>query len=180
MIYTDSAIIQLFLPLIKAGLVSYGYGTIPVVQSNQPTMEGINTEATIYFYKVGNQLFGFPGVRDEWNGIAMQQTQTQQYLATFKVFALVLQSPLTPNQYTASDLVNAVAFIMQSQKVVTALNESGVSVLKISQVDNPYFTDDRDQYEATPSFDFILSYTNSIITTQPVLELPIYLDIEPV
>jgi hypothetical protein len=178
--YTDNQIIQIFLPILKAGLTSYGFENVPVVQANQPTMEGINTEPTVYFYKVANVFHGFPGWQDNWDGESMKHLDEQQILATFKIFALVLQFPSTPNQYTASDLVNAAASVFQSQNTVAQLKKSGIGILKISNIDNPYFADDRDQYEATPSFDFILSYKNSRILTESIVQLPVGLDIQPI
>lgn len=180
MIYTDNQIIQLFLPIINSGLISFGYNNVAVVQANQPTIEGINTTPTVYFYKVGNTLDGNPGWLDEWNGLSMDHSETQYYSIRFKVFAMVLQYPVTPNQYTASDLVNAVASIMQSQNTVFSLTAAGVNVFKISEIDNPYFIDDKDIYEATPSFDFILSYKNVRIFNQPVVEQPIGFNIQAV
>lgn len=178
MIYTDNQLIQLFLPIINSGLASFGFQNVAVVQANQPTMEGINKTPTVYFYKVGNVLDGNPGWLDNWDGLNMVHTETQYYSIRFKVFALVLQYPITPNQYTASDLVNAVASIMQSQTTVTTLNSSGVNVFKVSEIDNPYFVDDRDIYEATPSFDFILSYKNVRIFNESVVVQPIDFNIQ--
>lgn len=177
MIYYDNAIIKIVLPIVHQGLINYGFPNVAVVQANQPTIEGINDSPTVYFYKIGNELAGFPGWLDNWDGISMQHSETQYYFITFKVFSLVQQYPITPNQYTASDLTNAVASILQSASTVTTLNLNGMNVLKIKNLDNPYFVDDKKQYEAIPSFDFVLSYKNVRISEIPTVTPPLQFDV---
>ena len=177
MIYYDNTIIKIILPIIQQGLVNYGFNNVAVVQANQPTIEGINTTPTVYFYKTGTELADFPGWLDTYNGASLTHSETQYYFITFKVFSLVLQYPVTPDQYTASDLTNAVASILQSASTVTTLNLNGMNVLKIRSSDNPYFVDDKKQYEAIPSFDFVLSYKNVRISEIPKVTPPIQLDV---
>ena len=113
---TDNSLIQIFLPIINAGLIADGFTGVVVKQANQPTMQGIPTSPTIYFFKVANKRYGFLGCSDQWNSNTsqMDHSESQYYESTWQMQSLVLQDPTTPNQYTASDLINEVASIMQS------------------------------------------------------------------
>jgi hypothetical protein len=169
---TDNGLIRLFLPIINSALLADGYIDVITQQSNQPTMQGINSKNTVFFYKIGDHRYGFTGKYDKWNIInnTMTHTELQVYETTFQVSALALQNPLTPFQYTASDLVNEVASIMQSDLTIDTLMAQNVGILRITDIVNPYFFDDRDNFEASPSFDFTLTYLQTRISVNPVIQ----------
>jgi hypothetical protein len=179
---TDNQLIQLFLPIIQAGLIADGYVDVITKQANQPTQQGINSGPTVYFYKVSNKRYGFLGRWDKWNSLSntMVHTEAQYYETTFQVSALVRQYPITPDQYTASDLVNEVASIMQSDNTRAILNAAGVGILRVTDISNPYFVDDHDNFEAVPSFDFVLTSQSFRTSTDPKIALPIQLNIQGV
>ena len=165
---TDNTIIQLFLPILNNALTADGFINVSVKQSNQPTMQGANTNPTLYFYKLNNKRYGFLGRTDKYSNVSTSivHTESQYYESTWSMMALVLQNPATPT-YTASDLVNEAADIMQSDSTRAILNQSGVGILRITDVTNPYFTDDRDNFEASPSFSFTFIYQNFRTSTTP-------------
>jgi hypothetical protein len=169
MSFSDNQLVQLFLPIITAGLIVDGFTNVTVKQSNQPTQQGINTNPTVYFFKVNNKRYGYLGREDVWNGTSMVHTELQYFETIFQMSALVLQEPKYPALPTASDLVNEVASIMQSDNTRVILNASGVGILRVSEVLNPYFVDDRDNFEASPSFDFTLVYENTRLSTTPII-----------
>ena len=168
---TDNSVIQIFLPIINAGLVADGFDDVIVTQSNQPTMQGISTDPTVYFFKLANRRYGFLGRYDKWSTVSstLVHTEVQYIESTFQVSALVLQNPSTPSQYTASDLVNEVAAIMQSDSTLSTLNSNGIGILRVTDLTNPYFFDDRDNFEASPSFDFTLVYQNDRVSVDPII-----------
>ena len=100
---------------------------------------------------------------------AESQQQLQQYESTFQISGLSTQDPTNPNQLTASDICNYAASIMQSRTTVATLEAQDVGVLKITNIRNPYFSDDRQRYEANPSFDFTLTHKQIIVTAPPIL-----------
>lgn len=179
---TDNQFIQLFLPIIQAGLIADGFPNVLVKQANQPTQQGVPSIPTVFFFKVSNKRYGFLQRQDVWNsGLSkMVHTESQYYETTFQVSALVRQFPITPNQYTASDLVNEVACIMQADTTLSKLNAQGIGILRVMNITNPYFTDDRDQFEASPSFDFTLTSQSTRISNTPTVQLPITLNIQGV
>ncbi len=168
---TDNSLIQIFLPIINAGLINDGFTGVTVVQSNQPTMQGIVTSPAIYFFKLHNKRYGFLGRSDSWDILSssMVHKESQYMECSFQVNALVLQDPADPAKYTASDLVNEVADIMQSDNTLSILNSNGIGILRITDVSNAYFFDDHDNFEASPSFDFTLIYQNVRVSTDPIL-----------
>ena len=168
---TDNSLIQLFLPLIQAGLAADGFNNVVVQQANQPTQQGSPTAPTVYFYKLYDKRYGFLKRIDEWdsNLNRMAHHEKQYYETSFRFQALVLQNPKYPT-YTASDLANEVACILQSDSTLFALNAQGVGVLRITDIANPYFTDDRDNFEAIPSFDFTMLYLNDRFSTNPIVD----------
>lgn len=171
MIWTDNKLIQLFLPILNAALIDNGFTGVTVKQANQPTQQGIQTNPALYFFKVANKRYGFLGRNDGWStdAMAMVHDERQYFESTWQVSALVLQNPATPNQYTASDLVNEAASIMQSDTTRDILNQSGVGILRVTDLINPYFVDDSDNFEASPSFDFVLTYENIRQRTNPIV-----------
>ncbi len=147
----DNQLIQLFLPLITAGLTAQGYSGVSVTQSFQPTQQGAFTGPAVYFFKIGDHRYGFLGRTNVWDSVhgVEVHTETQNYETTFQVSAWVRQVPGV-STYTASDLVNVVSGILQSDSTVFTLAANDVGIYRITDVRNPYFVDDRDQHEASP------------------------------
>ena len=173
--YTDNTLIQTFLPIIQAGLINDGFTNVIVGQSNQPTQQGIPTAPYVFFTKIYNKRFGFLRREDRWDaGLAGIVHTESQYLETsFQVSALALQDPEDITIPTASDLVNEVASILQSSVTLQTLNAEGIGILRITDLANPYFSDDRNNFEASPSFDFVLVYLNERTSTSPQITPPI-------
>ena len=99
----------------------------------------------------------------------MDLYERQWHETHFQFFTLVPQNLLQPISYTAGDLANEVASILQSQATRVTLMTSNVGILRVSEITNPYFQDDRDQFEATPTFDFILTSLETRITIVPII-----------
>jgi len=165
----DNTLIQTFLPIINSNLITDGYTTVSVKQANQPTMQGINTNPTVYFYKVHSNRYGFLGRNDAWDSVSstMIHSESQYFESTWQFQALYLQNPSTPDQFTASDLIQEISDILQSDSTRTTLNNSNIGILRITDIVNPYFVDDRDNYEAIPSFDIVFQYQNIRTSVDP-------------
>jgi E217 gateway protein gp29 len=156
----DNDLIKAFLPLINSGLIARGFADVVVRQSYQPTQQGADTGPAVYFFKVSDHRYGFPRRDSDWNIINSQMvhTETEIYETTFQISALITQDPSDTNSITASDLVNTVAAIMQSDSTVDSLNAQNIGILRVTAIRNPIFLDDRDRNEASPSFDFTLTH----------------------
>jgi len=111
-----------------------------------------------------------PVTAESMNAIpGMVYTEIEQYETTFQISGLSTQNPANTTQLTASDIVNYASYVMQSLATITALEAQNVGILRILDIRNPYFSDDRVRYEASPSFDFTLTHKQTIITVQPVI-----------
>lgn len=169
---TDNDLIRTFLPLVKNGLAVVPYQDVAVKQNWQPTAQGANTQPTVYFHKLGDKRYGFTGRYDDYNSVTnrFDHSEIQCYETTFQVSTLVRQNPKVTDSFTAADLLNQVAMILNSDTTRFAMASKGVGLLRIIEVPNPYFNDDRDQFEASPSFDFILTHNRIYAAVVPVVD----------
>jgi len=169
---TDNDLIRIIITLIIYKLPSYGYNDVTVKQSQQPTLQGANTNPTIYFYKLFDRRYGWTKRESKWDPdeLTMTNTESQMYETTFQMGGMVRQIPSNPYGHTASDLVNTVAAIMQNDQTLLALAGHNLGILRVTDVRNPYFKDDRDQFAAFPSFDFTITHRQTRVTVESVIE----------
>jgi hypothetical protein len=167
----DNTLIALIISTLTAGEATAGIPGLPLKQAFQPTQQGVNTQPTAYLYKIGDRRYGFTRRSDEWDSqnSRMVHTEIQQYETTFQLSALATQDPKTPTQYTASDILNLCASILQSSVAIQTFESHGVGIERVTDVRNPYVLDDRAQFEASPSFDFIMTHKQIITSYTPVI-----------
>lgn len=167
----DNQLISLIIDTIIEQETIAGIPGTPIKQAFQPTLQGVNTKPTAYMYKIADHPYGFPYVSDRYSNAcsSMIHTESQQYETTFQISTLATQNPKTPTQYTASDICNLIRYCLQSAHAVATLQAQGVGIERVTQVRNPYFFDDRYQNEACPSFDFVLTHKQTIVSTSPVI-----------
>jgi len=170
----DNALIALVISVLNAGFIAMGYTgatAIEVVQNFQPTAQGVNTQNTVYLNKLGDHRYGYLERTNVWDQDTetMVHTETQFYETMFQVNGLAIQDPANVNSLTASDIVNMAAAVLQSDVSRGTLIAAGVNILRITDVRNPYFMDDKDRFEADPSFDFTLEHEQVIVSTAPIV-----------
>jgi len=147
---------------LTAGLVRAGI-TLPVIAGNQPTTQG-REDAGIYFFPIADAAAGWQIRNYGTNTLPlMPMTDTQIVETTFQVEALVPDDPSDLAQVTALDALHVARMVIGSLPFVEALRADGVGVQRPTNVRTPYFTNDRDQFEMSPSFDFTVSHKRSII-----------------
>lgn len=163
----DNQLIALIISTIIAGEATAGIPGTPIKQAFQPTQQGVNTQPTAYLHKIGDKRYGSPARRDELNEQTnkLMHIETQQYESSFQISTLATQNPATPAQYTASDILNLIAYILQSTATIASLEAQGVGIYRVQQVSNPYFNDDRNRSEASPILEFTLTH-KQIISSQ--------------
>lgn len=157
--------------MINAGLSTLGIGDIAVKQSYQPTMQGAETGPTVYLFKVADRRRGSPRRESVYDPDTETfiHTETTAYETTFQASALVTQNPANVNSVTASDLINYVSAILQSEMGLDYLQSKGLGILRIGDVRNLIFENDRQQFQAQPSFDFILTHNQVIVSEVPAV-----------
>ncbi len=165
--------------LIKAALddgwpLAYGAPTLelpaPVVaQAWQPQAEGIMSGPAIYVAKIMDRRIGSPGrdtIPDPDNVNEVIRRETQQYETTFQCMGIWEQGT-GDEPLTASDLANRAAAILQSDMGLDFLRAGGAGILRVGDVRNPKFVNGSDEYEASPSFDFVLTHKQVTLTKHP-------------
>lgn len=155
---------------------------LTVAQTFQPRQQGRQSTPTIYFFKVGHRRYGFTGTRDIYVPPtdppppppaalgSFRHEEIQVYEQRYQFMALVPQSPAQPMALTASDVLDTVAGIMGSDGCRGALRAQGVGILRITELRNPYFTNEQNRFEADPSFDVIFTHTRTLESVVPKVE----------
>lgn len=169
----DNLLFKNVIEILRAGMDAQGFQNVKIKQSFQPRNQGANTDPTLYIHKLGDHRYGFLQRTDIWDAEteSIIHKETQIYESMFQITALSIQDPaLWETQPTASDIANAAAAVMQSDRTVSALFEEGISIYRITDVRNPYFVDDRVRFEASPFFDFTLQHEQVIISTTPIVD----------
>lgn len=187
----DNQLITLIISTIIAQEAAAGISGTPIKQAFQPTQQGVNTLPTAYLYKIGDAPIGSPSRLDGFGdmnltteagsniltesgdilvaGNAWVHTEAQWYETTFQISALATQDPANQTQYTASDILNLIRYILQSSATIAALQAQRVGILRVMQVRNTPFVDDRQRHEYEPSFDFIVTHQQIIRTPAQVV-----------
>lgn len=170
----ENALIKEVITTLKAGFTAAGYTNVKVVQTNQPTQQGANTGPTVYLTQLPAKRYGFLKRDDRYNQDVdppvMEHTETQIYETTFQLSALVTQDPKKTTSLTALDVLNMAAAIIQGDKGREYLQSQEIQILRVMDIRNPNFSDDRDRFEYSPSFDFTLTHKQVIISAVPVVE----------
>ncbi len=167
----DNELIALIISTIISQEAIANIPGLPIKQAFQPTQQGVNKVPTAYLHKIGDKRYGYVDRRDVWDSInlVMVHQELQQYETTFQISTLATQDPKTPAAYTASDILNLIAYILQSSTTITILEQQGIGILRVMDIRNPYFKDDKGRNEASPSFDFILTHKQIILSTVPIV-----------
>jgi hypothetical protein len=167
----DNALFSLIISTIQIQEVIAGIPNVPIKQAFQPTNVGANSAPTAYLYKIGDHRFGWPQKLDVWDeGIeTMVHTETQNYETTFQMSFLATQDPSTPDKYTASDYLNSIAYILQSDTSIDTFTTQGVGVKRIENIRNIYFMNDKSRMQAAPSFDFVMAHQQIITSSAPIV-----------
>lgn len=168
----DNVLIKLIIATIIEQESIAGIDGTPIKQAFQPTQQGVNTQQTAYLHKIGDRRLGTPLRTNVWNELTqtMVHTETQVYETTFQISALSTQNPSNTTQYTASDVLNLIAYILQSEQTINTFLAQDVGILRISEVRNTYFEDDRQRHEASPSLDFILTHKQIVASNVNVIQ----------
>ena len=145
---------------------------VPVYQSYQPTQQGTPTGPCAFLNIIDHKRYGWVGRTDVWDAGQQKEihTETQQYMTTFQMSALSTQDPSDTAQYTAGDIINLMSYIMNSSSMIEILRSNDIGVLRVDSARNPYFVDDRGRFEASPSFDFIITHKQIVQNEIAVLQ----------
>lgn len=170
----DLALLAVIRATLLAGLTRAGQSTTLVIQLDQPTLQGRPSGPALLIQKIpGDKRYGWlkrEDVPDPDVPTQMIHREVQFYESTIQIEALGPPAPSTgaplPTS-TASDLVNLAAAIVQGDAGMKQMRDAGLGVLRVTQVRNPFMKNDREQYEAVPSFDLVVTHEQVMLSTTP-------------
>lgn len=159
----DNEQIILFRQVLDEGLALLDVAPIPVLQFNQPTLQGTSAGPCYYFSKISERRIAFSRYdleKAEAQAIGTS-TQVQRYETTWQMMALAKQTPGNPMQWTAGDWLSMAADILNSDPATRAFANNYASILRVTDIRAPVFLDDNDEFIFAPSFDFVLVHNKS-------------------
>lgn len=143
----------------------------PILQAYQPQDQGTPSEPNAFIYKIGDHRLGAPDRKDCYNsetGI-MTHIETEDYETTFQMSAISKQYAAKTGQLTSSDILNKIAYCLQSDYALQAFQAANVGIYNILDVRNTYFLNDRGQHQAQPSFDFTMTHKQIVSSVEEVV-----------
>lgn len=159
---TENQMYTALIATINAGLTLAAVADVDVRQAYQPSITGRPPSPAILFSNQPSQRYGFLKRDDVWDLTTQTMThiETQVMTTTFQCGALAEQNPSADpaTALTAGDLVSRAARILQSDAGREQLRAAGLGILRITEIRAPYFKNDQDTFEASPSFDFTLTH----------------------
>lgn len=166
----EKALDKLIRAELLKGLARYGVMDMPVKQGYQPTTQG-RLGKCIYFWALPDIPEGWQYRKHKADEAGQISTTEIQIIATsYQVGALIPDDPSDSNQKTAKDITVLARMVVQSQPFVIAMTKAGIGVRRPSEVRNPQFVNDQDQYEFQPSFDFTVTHKQVIIQLTDSIE----------
>lgn len=159
--------------MILIGILEPAFaGEAEVLQAYQPTQQGVTQGPALYLAKLFDARVGHVQRSDQWDEAAKKMIHTERVVieTTFQVTGFAVQDPDDLTRPTASDLTRRAAALMQASTTLETLRGHGLGILRITQVRNPYILNDRERFEASPSFDFVLTRTETTTTETPFVE----------
>lgn len=144
---------------------------VGLIRGNQPRQQGAPSGPFVSFWKITERNVGSPKRGQVWNALTgvFDAALTQACAATYQFQALVPQNPATPSQPSESDVLQEFRAIMQTDAALAAFRAQGIAIERITDVRNPFFVDDRDRFEAAPSFDVVLTFDRQLASTIPAV-----------
>ena len=159
----DNDLINLVAGQLESASVAAGWNYI-VIQKNEPTQQGVPTAASIFFEKLFDKPYGHPShslaINDDIQSFT--STEEQWYETHFQVSTLVTQDPENLSLPTASDVANYLKMYIASRQSRSVFMAENVGTLRVTEVRNPYFENDKHRMEAHPSFDIVFTHIRDI------------------
>ena len=183
----DFDVAELIIQVLRTGLNALGLNAVGIKQLYQPRQVGIEPGPTLYFFKVVAPRYGFPSRKDRFNtdSNSFRHTETVWRTPTYQISGYSIRTQqrfrdwgFAPTRHnfnrgnfsgtlpllSASDIVETAADVMQTSSTRLLLLERQVGIIRITDIRENYFSDERRRYEQNPTFDFQLSYRHTLIT----------------
>lgn len=143
--------------------------TVQVIQDYQPDHQSAPSGPALLLHMLPDRWVGSPLRKDIYDGVSgdFRHEERQEIAATIQATGIFRQTASDTTGWTAKDVATIGAMILQSDATMAQLRAAGLKLERVTQVRNPFMTNDRQEYEAVPSFDFVLTHTQTNVTRNP-------------
>jgi hypothetical protein len=171
----DNDLIAIFSSHLEAAVALAGWDVV-VLQGYQPTQEGVPSKPTVVFTKLTDHEYGWPMSSEyvldsitppEQKLPDFSQHDEQWVESTFQVTALAIQNVFDLSIPTPSDIAHQLKLYMNARQTIWKFRNDGVSILRVTDIRNPKFEDDRDLFEANPNFDVVCQHKRELVFKVP-------------
>ena len=165
---TDIELITLAKSILDAGLAALSISAT-VKRGNQPTQQGFVGGPGVYIWPIDGDKYGFQSRDDKYDSTAGHIVHTERYRCEtpFQFTCIALTGD---NTFTSGDLAFNCAALLQSDAAIATMQAADVAVLRVSQVRNVPFLDDKNVYKHSASFDVVFTHHREIVGTVPAIE----------
>lgn len=161
----DNSIAILFRKMMLSMLAEQGRGDVLVADSFQPDNQGRIEGAVLYYVELMDVPYAAQTTKTTTNASTGETvtTSVQNWRVTYQVQGF---APIDNNDMGSmrpTDLVKLAVMLINSPIFRAELQRNEMGLEKITALNTTQFTNDRDQFESGPTFDFTLSYKRRII-----------------
>lgn len=167
MLLTENDLWKIILPIILHGVQSLGE-EIAVKRAYQPTTQGDGNKPRLVIHRLASRRYGAQGKKQEWRDDGMYEIETWHKEDTFQANALVERKPADEG-FTAKDLLEALGGWLQSEEALLAFRTHGIGVLRINDIRETPYENDRGQWQMSVSLPFTLTYKQTRERQIPVV-----------
>lgn len=143
-----------------------GITTAQYLLRYQPLQQGRQNERTVYMSKVTDKRYGSRQVEQEWIGGVLRRTERQAMETTIQ-FNVTQPVAMLDTDLTHGDVLKTIAACLQSPDTQSFMVTNGASVLRVTDIRNAYWNNDRDQNEENPSFDIVIKHNDVFVDSVP-------------
>jgi hypothetical protein len=164
---TDLELLALVQNQLSAAQVAAGYNYV-IIKAAQPTQQGTPSASSITFKKKWDIAYGFPQTSESFDSVNNIFTEiTTQYVESyFEIGAFINE---IPGEYspTGSDVIGMLQLYLSSAANLRILSANSAGMLRIRELTNLYYDNDKSQYQALPTFEWVITHQKVINNTAP-------------
>lgn len=164
---TDSELIQLFADELEYIISTQNYN-LPVIQLNQPHQQALTSEGAVYFSFLFDHKHGWQQNKTEYVAARgdFTETSTQHVESRVQISVLQEEEPGVIKR-TAKDIAHELSMRMAAPGSLKRFRQKNVGILRVLDVQNPAFVDDKERYERFPSFDVVFTHNRTVTDIIP-------------
>lgn len=134
----------------------------------QPTQQGRASDRSVYMFKIADKRYGYRKATYVQTVDGLQQGEEQAIESTIQ-FSVTQPQAIQDNELTHADVLKTIAACVQSPTFIAALLPFEASVLRVQDIRNTPFNNDRDQWEENPSFDLVVKHSDKYVSDQRII-----------